>query len=168
MRPDGRPRLRVLLDACVLFPTVLREVLLGCAARGLYEPRWSAHILEEWARATVKLGPGAEALARGEVAVAKAQFPAAMGILYRFGPNGAIRMAWVTPGAVLVIILWLAASAAFSLYVANFDSYNEIYGSIGAVVALMMWLYISAYLILLGAALNEVIYGDGTALDHGM
>ncbi len=71
-------RLRVLLDACVLFPTVLREVLLGCAAQGLYEPRWSARILEEWARATVKLGPGAEAIARGEVAVAKAQFPFAM------------------------------------------------------------------------------------------
>jgi membrane protein len=92
----------------------------------------------------------------------------ALGILYRFGPNGTIKMAWVTPGAVLVIVLWIAASVGFSLYVANFDSYNRIYGSIGAVIALMMWLYISAYLILLGAALNEVIYGDGTSLDHGM
>jgi membrane protein len=92
----------------------------------------------------------------------------ALGILYRFGPNGRIRMAWITPGAVLVIVLWLAASAGFSLYVANFDSYNRIYGSIGAVIALMMWLYISAYLILLGAAVNEIIFGDGTSLDHGM
>jgi membrane protein len=92
----------------------------------------------------------------------------ALGILYRFGPNETVRMAWVTPGAVLVIVFWLAASWGFSFYVSNFDSYNQIYGSIGAVIAMMMWLYISAYLILLGAALNEVIFGDGTAFDHGM
>lgn len=91
----------------------------------------------------------------------------ALGILYRFGPNGRMRMAWVTPGAVLVIILWLAASAAFSAYLTRFDSYNQIYGSIGAVIALMMWLYISAFLVLLGAAFNEVIIG-GETLDHGL
>jgi membrane protein len=91
----------------------------------------------------------------------------ALGILYRFGPNGRIRLAWVTPGAVLVIILWLGSSAAFSAYLIRFDSYNQIYGSIGAVIALMMWLYISAYLVLLGAAFNEVIIGNQN-LDHGL
>lgn len=70
-------RLRVVLDACVLFPTVMRELLLGCAAAGLYEPRWSARILEEWARASVKLGPAAEVVARGEVAVLRARWPQA-------------------------------------------------------------------------------------------
>ena len=70
--------MRVLLDACVLYPTVMREVLLGCAARGLFEPKWSARILEEWARATVKLGPEAEVFARGEVAVVMNRFPGAM------------------------------------------------------------------------------------------
>ncbi len=99
--------------------------------------------------------------------VALASLLMALGILYRFGPNGRVRLAWVTPGAVLVIILWLAASALFSAYLSRFDSYNEIYGSIGAVVALMMWLYISAFLVLLGAAFNEVIIGGGTQ-DHGM
>jgi membrane protein len=99
--------------------------------------------------------------------VALAALLLALGILYRFGPNGRIRLAWITPGAVLVIILWLAASALFSAYLTRFDSYNEIYGSIGAVVALMMWLYISAFLVLLGAAFNEVIIG-GTTEDHGM
>ncbi len=92
----------------------------------------------------------------------------ALGILYRFGPNGAVRMGWVTPGAVMVIVLWLAASAGFSLYVSNFGSYNEVYGSIGAVVAMMMWLYITAYLIMLGAALNLVLRGEDVPLDHGM
>ncbi len=70
-------RWRVVLDACVLFPTVMREVLLGCAAAGLFEPRWSARILEEWARATVKLGPEAEVFARGEVALLRARWPGA-------------------------------------------------------------------------------------------
>ncbi len=70
--------MRVMLDACVLYPTVMREVLLGCAAAGLYEPRWTPRILEEWARATVKLGPGAETIARGEIASLAARFPKAM------------------------------------------------------------------------------------------
>ena len=70
-------QVRVVLDACVLFPTVMREVLLGCAAAGLFAPRWSARILEEWARATVKLGPGAEVYARGEIALLRARWPGA-------------------------------------------------------------------------------------------
>ncbi|MEM6407470.1 MAG: PIN domain-containing protein [Pseudomonadota bacterium] len=69
--------MRACLDACVLFPTVLREILLGVAARGAFEPLWSDRILEEWARATIKLGPEAEAQARGEVALARANFPKA-------------------------------------------------------------------------------------------
>jgi hypothetical protein len=68
---------KAVLDACVLYPTVLREVLLGAARAGLYQPMWSARILEEWARAAAKLGPGQEALARGEVALVRAGFPQA-------------------------------------------------------------------------------------------
>jgi hypothetical protein len=55
--------LRVVLDACVLYPTVMREVLLGCAARGLFVPLWSPRLLEEWARAAARLGPEGEAVA---------------------------------------------------------------------------------------------------------
>jgi hypothetical protein len=68
---------KAVLDACVLYPTVLREMLLGCAAEGLYRPLWSERILEEWARATARLNPAQEAIARGEVAAARARFPAA-------------------------------------------------------------------------------------------
>ncbi|WP_368184279.1 YihY/virulence factor BrkB family protein [Aestuariibius sp. HNIBRBA575] len=79
----------------------------------------------------------------------------ALGMLYRFGPNRTkARLHWITPGAGVAVVLWLGASVGFSEYLANFGSYNEVYGSLGAVVALLMWLYISAYLILLGAALN--------------
>lgn len=70
--------MKAVLDACVLFPTALRQMLTGVAARGLYTPLWSDRILEEWARATRKLGPGAEAVARGEIAALSAAFPAAI------------------------------------------------------------------------------------------
>lgn len=78
-----------------------------------------------------------------------------LGLLYRYGPNRShARMGWVTPGAVVVVVFWLAMSAAFSVYVANFATYNEVYGSLGAVIALLFWFYLSAYLIFVGAALN--------------
>lgn len=69
--------MKALLDANVLYPTVLREILIGAARSGLYRPLWSDRILEEWARATVKLGPGAEVIARGEVAALRVAFPGA-------------------------------------------------------------------------------------------
>lgn len=69
--------MRILVDTCVLYPTVMREVVLGCAAAGLYEVRWSERILEEWARAARKIGPEGETLARGEIAAVSARFPGA-------------------------------------------------------------------------------------------
>jgi len=66
---------KVLLDACVLYPTVMREVLLETAGRGLFEPLWSARLLEEWARAAARRGPLEEAQARGEIALLRAAWP---------------------------------------------------------------------------------------------
>ena len=66
--------MRVLIDTCVLYPTVMREVVLGCAAQGLFAVRWSERILEEWARAARKIGPEGETLARGEIAGISARF----------------------------------------------------------------------------------------------
>nr|WP_255553706.1 PIN domain-containing protein [Maritimibacter sp. DP1N21-5] len=66
-----------MIDACVLYPTVMREVVLGAARAGIFQPLWSERILEEWARAAAKLGPGQEALARAEVAALVAAFPRA-------------------------------------------------------------------------------------------
>lgn len=70
--------MKVLLDACVLYPTVMREILLGAAAEGLFRPLWSERLLEEWARAAARLGPEGEAVARAEVAAVQAAFPQAM------------------------------------------------------------------------------------------
>jgi membrane protein len=78
-----------------------------------------------------------------------------LGLLYRYGPNRHYaRMDWLTPGAFVVVAFWLGMSVAFSAYVANFATYNKVYGSLGAVIALLFWFYLSAYLVLVGAALN--------------
>lgn len=69
--------MRAVLDACVLYPTVMREMLLGAARAGLYQPIWSDRLLEEWALTGAKFGPEVEAQARGEIALAGAAFPKA-------------------------------------------------------------------------------------------
>ena len=61
---------------------------------------------------------------------------------------------WVSVGVVVAALTWSGVSFAFSAYLANFDSYNRVYGSIGAVIALMMWLYLSVWAILVGGAIN--------------
>lgn len=70
--------MKAVLDACVLYPTVMREVLLGVAATGAYTPVWSDRILEEWLRATHKLGPADTEYARGEIALIRAKWPRAL------------------------------------------------------------------------------------------
>ena len=67
---------RILIDTCVLYPTVMREMVLGVAKVGLFEPIWSERILEEWARAAIKLGPTGEAQARSEISLLRANWPA--------------------------------------------------------------------------------------------
>ncbi|WP_375262221.1 RSP_2648 family PIN domain-containing protein [Palleronia sp.] len=67
--------MKVFLDACVLYPTVLREILIGVAGRGLYRPLWSPRVLEEWARAAARLGPAGEQVARDEIAAMRTVWP---------------------------------------------------------------------------------------------
>ena len=75
-------------------------------------------------------------------------------LLYWASPNAKHGFRWVTPGGILAIVLWVLASAVFSLYVANFGSYNKAYGSLAAVIIFLVWLWISNSAILLGAELN--------------
>lgn len=67
--------MKAVLDTCVIYPTIMREMLLGVAGLGHYTPLWSARILEEWARAAVKLGPEGAAQARAESALMRANWP---------------------------------------------------------------------------------------------
>ena len=82
----------------------------------------------------------------------------ALSALYRWGPDGAdTRWRWVSPGAILATLGLVGASMLFSWYAANFADYNKTYGSLGAVIGLMMWLWIASIVVLVGAELNSAI-----------
>jgi membrane protein len=93
---------------------------------------------------------------------------AGIGMLYRYGPNrrGA-QFQWLSAGAMVAVVFWVILSVGFSYYVSNFGNYNQVYGSIGAVIAMLIWLWISSFLVLYGAALNAQIelHGKGVPND---
>lgn len=100
--------MKLVIDACVLFPTVMRQVVLGVAERGLFTPLWSARILEEWARAARKIGPEGEVIARGEIATVSLRFPKAEVRV----PEGAERRFWLPdPEDIHVLAAAVGASA---------------------------------------------------------
>jgi len=78
-------------------------------------------------------------------------------LIYYFAPDANQPFRWITPGGLIGVLLWVLASAAFSFYVNNFGSYNKTYGSIGVVIILLLYLYISSVTILFGAALNATL-----------
>ena len=79
----------------------------------------------------------------------------ALAAIYRYGPSRSeAQWRWVTLGSVLSSVLWIAASMGFSWYVADFDSYNKVYGSLGAGVGFMVWIWLSVIIVLVGAELN--------------
>lgn len=79
-----------------------------------------------------------------------------LAVIYRFGPARANpRWRWVSPGAIIATILWLIGTIAFSIYTQNFGSYNETYGTLGGVIILLTWLWLSSFIVLAGAALNS-------------
>ncbi len=75
-------------------------------------------------------------------------------LLYWASPNAKQGFRWVTPGGILAVVVWVAASVAFAIYVANFGSYNKTYGSLASVIIFLVWLWLSNTAILLGAELN--------------
>jgi membrane protein len=78
-----------------------------------------------------------------------------LSVLYRFAPDRDWpRWNWASAGAIVATVVWLVASVGFSIYAANFGQYNETYGALGAIVVVMLWLYIGAYAVILGAELN--------------
>jgi membrane protein len=78
-----------------------------------------------------------------------------LALLYRYGPSRrSAKWRWVSVGSLVATVLCLVASAAFSLYVSHFANYDRIYGAFGAVIILLFWLYLSFYIVLLGAEIN--------------
>ncbi len=81
----------------------------------------------------------------------------AFALIYYFAPDVEQDLIWLTPGSVLATLLWLLGSYAFRYYVVNFGSYNATYGTIGGVMVLMLWLYLSGLVVIIGAELNSEI-----------
>ncbi|MDQ4136115.1 MAG: YihY/virulence factor BrkB family protein [Pseudomonadota bacterium] len=82
----------------------------------------------------------------------------ALAVLYRYGPSrDTVEWKWITPGSILAAVVWLIPSMLFSWYVANFGSYNETYGSLGAAIGFMTWMWLSTTIVLVGAELNAEI-----------
>src|SRR5215204_4841436 len=86
-----------------------------------------------------------------------------LSVVYHFGPNAKQRFRTVVPGAALSVVLWAISSVGFSIYLANFANYGVTYGSLGAAVGLLFYLYLCASVVLLGAELNAAIYHRLTA-----
>lgn len=128
--------------------TIMMLIVVLCAVLAI--------VIVPAALQTMRLGSQAEWMAnvvRWPVVLATIMF--ALSVLYRYGPQRTrAEVAWITWGSVLATALWLLGSLAFSWYVSNFANYNATYGSLGAIIGLMMWFYVSAYAILLGAELN--------------
>jgi membrane protein len=81
----------------------------------------------------------------------------AAAFLFWAAPNAHLPFRWISPGAVLFIVTWILTTAAFGLYVSHFGSYNATYGALGALIVLMLWFYLSAYMMLAGAELNALL-----------
>jgi membrane protein len=148
--PEGRPfwKLRplqllvtlvmVLLTAIVALGLVLTGPIVEAVAEpiGLSDTAVTVWDIAKW--------PVLVALVIGMIA-----------ILYYASPNARLRgFKWVTPGSVVAVVVWALASAAFALYVANFGSYDKTYGTLGGLVALLVWFWITNLAILFGHQLN--------------
>jgi membrane protein len=80
---------------------------------------------------------------------------AALAIVYRLASNrDAPKFVWTSPGAIIATVLWVLGSGLFSLYVNNFGSYNKTYGTLAGIIVFLLWLYLTSYIILLGAEIN--------------
>ena len=82
-------------------------------------------------------------------------------IIYNLLPNfSKFRWAWITPGSIVAILLWLILTGGFRLYLGYFNSYDRTYGSLGAVIIMMLWLYLTALVLMIGGMINSVLNAD--------
>jgi membrane protein len=149
---EGRPWWKVRLTAIGL--TIALAIFVLCA----FTLIMLGPTIAEWIAARMGLG-GAFTLTWNVVQwpVVFALIVLGVAFVNYFAPDAEQDWEWVTPGAVLATILWLVASLVFKFYLANFADYNATYGSLGGVIVLMLWFYISGLSILVGAEMNAEI-----------
>jgi membrane protein len=111
------------------------------------------------------------ALQVGSWIAAAAGVSGVIALIYAYAPNREhVQWKWLTPGSLIATAVWIIATLAFSFYVSNFGSYNATYGALGAVIVFLTWLYLSAYILLLGGELNQVLArsaGDDESIGEG-
>jgi membrane protein len=90
----------------------------------------------------------------------------AFAILYYWGPNTQQKWVWITPGSLVGVVLWIGASLLFRVYLHFFNSYSKSYGSLGAVIVLLLWLYISGLALLIGGEINSEIENAAAEKGH--
>jgi membrane protein len=137
----------------VLYTIGLALILLVAAALMVIGPN-----VLEWMGSWVGLGDLAVTLwpvLRWPVAIILLMLVVAL--LYYFTPDVEQKFRYITPGSIIAVFIWIAASLGFGFYVSNFGNYNAMYGGIGAVIVLLLFFYISSAVLLLGAELNATI-----------
>lgn len=97
-------------------------------------------------------------LAIGRYLVVFAVFVAAVSVIYKYGPDIDMKWAFVNPGSVIASLLIVLTTLGFSYYIANFGSYNKVYGSIGTLIALMIWINLVSLLLIMGFEMNVALY----------
>jgi membrane protein len=148
--PEGRPIWK--LRPLQMLVTLVMIVLLAVLALSLV---MTGPIVEAVAE---PIGLSSTAITIWDIAkwpALVAVFVLMIGLLYYASPNVKLRgFKWVTPGSIVALVVWVIASAAFAFYVANFGSYNKTYGTLGGVIALLVWMWITNLAILFGHQLN--------------
>jgi membrane protein len=155
--PSGRPFLKqrgvaILLVFIGALPAVGSSALIVFGAR-----------FEQWMLATLGLAPEEDLRVSVVLAFGLLRYVVALGatvlvtgLLYYVGPNQQMKFRSVWPGAILATVLWLLATTVFALYVRHIANYSVLYGSIGAVIALLVWMYLLAVITLFGCEYNAV------------
>jgi membrane protein len=155
--PSGRPFLKqrgvaIVLVFIVAVPAVGSSVLIVFGAR-----------IEQWMLAALGLAPEEDLRTSVILAFGLLRYVVALGatvlvtgLMYYTGPNRTMRFPSVWPGAILATVLWLLATSVFGLYVRHIAKYNVLYGSIGAVIALLVWMYLLAVIALFGCEYNAI------------
>lgn len=149
---EGRPLWKVRGIAILLTIAFSAFIILGLVLL-MFGPHIGA-----WVANQVGLGPAFEVtwnVARWPVIVFFLIFGIA--VLYYFTPDVEQDWKWITPGSVFAVVLWILASLGFSYYVGNFGDYSVTYGSIGAIIVLLTWMYVTGLVILIGGEINSII-----------
>jgi len=150
--PEGRPFWK--LRPLQLLVTLVMVLLTALVALGLV---LTGPVVEAVAEPIGLSGTAVTVWNIAKWPVLVALVIAMIGMLYYASPNVRLRgFKWVTPGSVVAVVVWAVASAAFALYVANFGSYDKTYGTLGGLVALLVWFWITNLAILFGHQLNAV------------